>query len=247
MTTKNTDLGNTASLCGDAAALVGYLYDECDAVERLRMERHLETCDACAVELAELGSARQHLSAWTPPAAALGFRIAAERPAPVAPVRLAWWRQPLPAWGQAVAAMALFGLGLAAGSRSTDVSTPAATEKVSATVPADALAQLEARMKQEIAALRPAPAAPAAVRASSDAGDEAILRQVRQLIRESEGRQEEAFTVRAAQLARDAEIQRRVDQAQMQQTVMQMQGSTSEEVRRQREMLNYLVNVSQRR
>ena len=33
----------------------------------------------------------------------------------------------------------------------------------------------------------------------------------------------------------------------MQQTLTQMQGTTSEEVRRQREMLNYLVNVSQRR
>jgi hypothetical protein len=114
-------------------------------------------------------------------------------------------------------------------------------------VPAEALAQLEARMKQEIAALRATPAAPVAARATSGSGDEALLRQVRQLIRESEGRQQEAFTVRSAQLARDAEIQRRVDQAQMQQTLTQMQGTTGEEVRRQREMLNYLVNVSQRR
>jgi len=245
MTTNNQDL-----MCGDAATLVGYLYGECDALERVRMERHLETCDACATELTELGSARQFLSAWTPPEAALGFRIATERPAPVAPIRLAWWRQPMPAWGQAVAAVALFGLGMAAGSRSIGGSIPGATEATQsarATVSADALAQLETRMKQEIAAIRSAPAAQAPVRASSGAGEEAILRQVRQLIRESEGRQEEAFTVRAAQLARDAEIQRRVDQAQMQQTVMQMQGSTSEEVRRQREMLNYLVNVSQRR
>lgn len=245
MTTNNQDL-----MCGDAATLVGYLYGECDALERVRMERHLDTCDACATELTELGSARQLLSAWTPPEAALGFRIATERPAPVAPIRVAWWRQPMPAWGQAVAAVALFGLGMAAGSRSSGGSVPGATEATEsarATVSADALAQLETRMKQEIAALRSAPAAPAPARASSGADEEAILRQVRQLIRESEGRQEEAFTVRAAQLTRDAEIQRRVDQAQMQQTVMQMQGSTSEEVRRQREMLNYLVNVSQRR
>ena len=242
MTTNNQDL-----MCGDAATLVGYLYGECDALERVRMERHLETCDACATELTELGSARQYLSAWTPPEAALGFRIATERPAPVAPIRLAWWRQPMPAWGQAVAAVALFGLGMAAGGRSIGGSIPGPTESARATVSADALAQLETRMKQEIAALRSAPPAQAPVRASSGAGEEAILRQVRQLIRESEGRQEEAFAVRTAQLARDAEIQRRVDQAQLQQTFSQMQGTTSEEVRRQREMLNYLVNVSQRR
>jgi hypothetical protein len=244
MTTNNQDL-----LCGDAATLVGYLYGECDALERVRMERHLETCDACATELTELGSARQYLSAWTPPEAALGFRIATERPALVAPIRLAWWRQPMPAWGQAVAAVALFGLGLGVGSRSIGGGIPGATESTQATVSAEALAQLETRMKQEIAALRSAPAAPAPApaRAPSGADEEAILRQVRQLIRESEGRQEDAFTVRAAQLARDAEIQRRVDQAQLQQTFSQMQGTTSEEVRRQREMLNYLVNVSQRR
>ena len=245
MTTNNQEL-----TCGDAQALVAYLYDECDVGERVRMERHLESCDACATELAELGGARQRLTAWTPPEAALGFRIAAERPAPVAPVRVAWWRQPLPAWGQAVAAVALFGLGLAAGTRSTGVGSPAATDSARVSVSAEALAQLEARMKQEIAALRATPAPPAAAaaaRPTSGSGDEALLRQVRQLIRESEGRQQEAFTVRSAQLARDAEIQRRVDQAQMQQTLTQMQGTTGEEVRRQREMLNYLVNVSQRR
>lgn len=247
MTTNNQDL-----MCGDAAALVGYLYGECDVNERVRMERHLETCDACSTELTELSGARQYLSAWTPPEAALGFRIAADPPAPVAsiaPARIAWWRQPMPVWGQAVAAVALFGLGLAAGSRGVQTGSGPATETARATVSADALAQLEARMKQEIAAIRTGAAARpvAESRASSDSRDEAIMRQVRELLRESEGRQEEAFTVRAAQIARDAEIQRRVDQAQMQQTLTQMQGTTGEEVRRQREMLNYLVNVSQRR
>lgn len=239
MTTKNHDL-----ICGDVEALVGYLYDDCTDHERERVERHLQACDACATELAELGGTRTQLAAWRPPDATLGFRIAADPPAPAAPVRLAWWRQPVPAWGQAVAAVALFGLGMAAGSRGVGLSGSAASDSTRATVSAEALANLESRMKQEMAALRTSPA-PAPV--SSDGRDEAIMRQVRQLLRESEDRQQEAFTVRAAQLARDAEIQRRVDQAQMQQTLTQMQGTTSEEVRRQREMLNYLVNVSQRR
>jgi hypothetical protein len=213
-------------VCGNGEALVGYLY--------------------CAAELSELGGARQSLSAWTPPHASLGFRIAADPPARVAPARVAWWRQPLPAWGQAVAAVALFGLGMAAGTRSAGVGSPSAVEDARGGVSTQALAQLEARMKQEIAAIRTAAAAPVSPSAPGNPGDEAILRQVRQLIRESEGRQQEAFTVRTAQIARDAEIQRRVDQAQMQQALMQMQGTTGEEVRRQREMINYLVNVSQR-
>jgi hypothetical protein len=252
MTMKN-EL-DTKLLCGDGAALIAYLYDECNADERSRMELHLQSCDACVAELAELGGAREQLAVWAPPDAALGFRVAAEppAPAPVVPIRVAWWRQPMPVWGQAVAAVALFGLGMAAGSRGPDVGNRPGAETASATVSADALAQLESRMKQEIAAIRTASAAQAvpaaaASRASSVQGDEAIMRQVRDLLRDSERRQEEAFVVRAAQMARDAEINRSVDLAKMQQTLMQTQGTTTEEVRRQREMINYLVNVSQRR
>ena len=252
MSMKN-EIHNQPLLCGDGEALIAYLYDECSADERARMELHLQSCDVCATELSELGGARELLAGWAPPDAALGFRVAAEPPvlAPVVPIRVAWWRQPMPVWGQAVAAVALFGLGMAAGSRGLNGNRPAA-ETARATVSADALAQLESRMKQEIAAIRTASAAQtvpaaAASRASNVQGDEAIMRQVRDLLRDSERRQEEAFAVRAAQMARDAEIQRRVDQAQMQQTLTQVQGTTSEEVRRQREMLNYLVNVSQRR
>ena len=256
MSMKN-DIHNEPLLCGDGQALIAYLYDECTANERSRMELHVQSCDVCATELAELEGARERLAVWAPPDAALGFRVAAEppAPAPVVPIRVAWWRQPMPVWGQAVAAVALFGLGMAAGSRGlnggTGRNSPAA-ETARATVSPESLAQLESRMKQEIAAIRTASAAQAAPvaaanRASSNPGEEAIMRQVRELLRDSERRQDEAFTVRAAQLSRDAEIQRRVDLAQMQQTLTQVQGSTTEEVRRQREMLNYLVNVSQRR
>jgi hypothetical protein len=244
--TVNNDTVKNTVVCGDAEALVGFLYDECTPDERARMEQHLQACDACATELAELGGARRQLTAWAPPDAALGFHIASEPVAPAAPVRVAWWRQPMPVWGQAVAAVALFGLGLAAGSRGMGVA-PSTTQNASAVVSPAALAQLESRMKQEIAAIRAVSPAPAPAPASSAPRDEeAVMRQVRQMLRDSEDRQQEAFTVRVAQIARDAEIQRRVDQAQMQQTLVQMQGTTSEEVRRQREMLNYLVNVSQR-
>ena len=145
------------TLCGDAERLIDYLYNECDAGERARMQLHLQSCEACAAEVAGLGRAREQLAMWAPPEATLGFRVAAEPPAPVVPVRLAWWRQPMPVWGQAVAAMALFGLGMAAGGRGRGRcgARPADRDR-SAAVSADALAQLEARMKQEIAAMRTA-------------------------------------------------------------------------------------------
>jgi hypothetical protein len=245
--------------CIDVDALLGYVYDECGPAERLRVTRHLQSCFACANEVAGLRGARHELAGWTPPEVALGFRIAqtstsgvsngAERvPAPVA-----WWRQPLPAWAQAVAATALFGLGMAAGGRGQGAEVPGGTptSPKATAVSATDLTRLEERLGQEIAKIRAATAAStastASVRASNEGRDAELLRQVTQLIRDSENRQQESFSVRAAQLVRDAEIQRRVDMAQMQQTLTQVQGTTGEEVRRQREMLNYLVNVSQRR
>jgi uncharacterized iron-regulated membrane protein len=148
-----------------------------------------------------------------------------------------------------VAATVLFGLGMAAGSRQLAVE-PASTTAGS-TVSASQLANLESRLRSEMAAMRSTGAAPAAPTTANvrmdDAEREALMRQVRQLVRESEDRQQQAFTIRAAQVARDAEIQRRVDVANLRQSLEQMQGSTSEVQRQQGEMLKYLVNVSQRR
>ena len=243
MTTNNQDL-----MCGDAAALVGYLYGECDALERVRMERHLETCDACATELTELGGARQYLSAWTPPEAVLGFRIATERPAP--------GRADAP--GMVAAADAGVGAG---GRRGGAVRlghgrrqpldrwqhSRRATESARATVSADALAQLETRMKQEIAALRSAPAAPAPgsrVERRGRGSDPAAGAAADSRKRGPAGRGVHRPRGAAGARRRDPAARRPGADAA---DVEQMQGTTSEEVRRQREMLNYLVNVSQRR
>ena len=71
--------------CGDNAALVSYLYDECDPAERAAIDAHLALCAACAAEIAALGSARLQLASWTPPEADLGFAIV--RPHPSADAR----------------------------------------------------------------------------------------------------------------------------------------------------------------
>jgi hypothetical protein len=241
--------------CPTGETLVSYLYNECTPVERRRVEEHFMSCGPCAAELAALGGTRTQLSSWTPPDAAFGFRVSASEgpvpgaaPAPVA--RLPWWRQPMPAWAQAVAATIIFGIGMAAGSRQLPVTPVTST---AGTVSVDQLANLESRLRREIAALRTsaakAPVAPVAATARlDDAEREALLRQVRMMVRESEDRQQEAFTIRAAQVARDAEIQRLVDVANLRQSLEQMQGSTSEVQRRQDELYRYLVNtVGQRR
>jgi hypothetical protein len=241
--------------CPAGETLVSYLYNECTPLERRRVEEHFMSCGTCAAELAALGGTRTQLASWTPPDAALGFRIAASgapvpSPAAEAVARLPWWRQPMPAWAQAVAATVIFGVGMAAGSR--QLAVPPVTSAAGA-VSATQLANLESRLRREIAAMRTsaaqAPVTPVAATARlDDAEREALLRQVRMMVRESEDRQQEAFTIRAAQVARDAEIQRRVDVANLRQSLEQMQGSTSEVQRQQAELYRYLVNsVGQRR
>jgi hypothetical protein len=250
----------TGPACLAADTLVSYLYDECASDERQRIEQHLTSCGACAAEVEGLGGTRAQLASWTPPDAALGFRVsaveaapvsAAVTPAPASVTRLPWWRQPMPAWAQAVAATVIFGLGMTAGSRQLPAAPATSGVATTPTVSAEQLSNLESRLRQEIAAMRTPSAAPVAQRAAAvrldEAERDALMRQVRQMVRESEDRQQQAFTIRAAQVARDAEIQRQVAMANLRQTFEQMQGSTSEVQRQQGEMLKYLVNVSQRR
>jgi hypothetical protein len=102
--------------------LISYVYDECEPLERARVEAHLVECTACAAEIEALSGTRRELAAWAPPDVALGFAI--ERPQPAAapppdsatvlrPAR--WWSRPMPAWAQAAAAALVFGAGLSLG------------------------------------------------------------------------------------------------------------------------------------
>jgi anti-sigma factor RsiW len=108
--------------CGDHEMLVAYLYDECDRAGREAIAAHLTQCAACAEEIASLRATRTQLAAWAPPDARLGFQItsADQRNEPLAfvapPSRRQWWREPLPAWAQAAAAVLIFAAGMTAGS-----------------------------------------------------------------------------------------------------------------------------------
>ncbi len=123
--------------CGDNAALVGYMYGECEPAERRAMDQHLLVCPACAAEIEALGATRIQLAAWTPPEAQLGFRMVSDS-APSDIRRLApsvverpprWWAlSAIPAWAQAAAAAAIFAAGLSLGVwRGTAPAGPALT------------------------------------------------------------------------------------------------------------------------
>jgi hypothetical protein len=68
---------------------------------------------------------------------------------------------------------------------------------------------------------------------------------VRELIAESEQRQQSQLALRTAQVVRDFDTQRRADLTQIQNSMGQIEGLTGAEAREQRQMLNYLMRVSQ--
>ena len=88
-------------------------------------------------------------------------------------------------------------------------------------------------------------------RVASGAGprmtDAEVLRQVRELLAQSETRQQRELALRIAQFARDTDLQRRSDLALIQQGFGRLEAYTGAEVAQQREMLNRWVRVSQAR
>jgi len=253
--------------CGDNTALVSYLYDECEPSERAAIDAHVALCAACVAELAALESARLQLASWTPPEADLGFQVVrpqgsgpgvgATHASPLQPGGRgpgAWLRQPLPAWAQAAAACLVFAaglwLGVVRGSMPSGSPTVATTGAVPAAAPTAAsrveLAALERRLRAEMTQLR-TEAVNSSAAAPQGISEAQLLARVRALLEESEQRQQRELALRTAQVVRDFDSQRRVDLAQIQRSFGQIEGLTGAEVREQRQMLNYLMRVSEQR
>lgn len=237
--------------CEDDGALVSYLYGECEPNERRVISAHVAVCRACAEELTSLGATREQLAMWSPPAAQLGFRIVSDARPPNVLRRSRWWRQPMPAWAQAAAAGLIFATGVTLGALrgttapgATTASQPAGLApgavKTAALTQRD-LSALEQRLRAEMSQMRTS-SGPATTRS----GDAQILERVRAMIQDSEQRQQRELALRTAEVVRDFDAQRRVDLTRIERTLGQMDGTTGVEVEQQRQMLNYLMRVSQR-
>lgn len=244
--------------------LVAYLYDDIDPADRAAFDRHLATCAPCRAELAALGGVRTQLERWTPPV----FERTAVPSAVVAAPRRGW--RDIPAWAQVAAALLV--MGVAAGIANLDIrydrdgltirtgwsKAPAAVAAAAAPAPIAATANggapwradltaLEQQLRTEfhassVAATAVAPAA-RPVSAQSDAD---VVRRVRALIEDSERRQKSELALRVAQVMRDVDAQRRADLVKIDQSLGQLSNNTGVEVMRQRQLLNYLVRVSQK-
>jgi hypothetical protein len=178
-----------------------------------------------------------------------------------------WWQtlREAPAWARFAAALLV--VGVSAGVANLDVSydgaglrlrtgwmRPAAPpEAPAARVASDEapwrndLTALEAELRQEF---RDRLASPATVRAAGRqerAPVEAdVLRRVRTLLDESERRQQRELALRVAEVMRDVSAQRQSDLTRIDRSLGVIQSNTGVEVLRQRELLNYLVRVSQK-
>jgi hypothetical protein len=207
---------NVCTYPGDReAAIVSHLYDEADAAERRRFEAHLVSCARCREELASLGAVRTQLAAWVPPE---------PRRAPAgglpAPARRPWAGRgfaALPAWAQAAAAVLLGGVGLGAANLHVSYGAEGLTVTTGWLVaPApESGPQAERPWQSDLDALRRAlraewQAAPAAAAAEPVDGP-ALLRQVRELIDESEKRQQRELALRLGESFQELQAQRYAD------------------------------------
>jgi CheY-like chemotaxis protein len=243
--------------------IVAYLYGEMQADERAAFDRHLVACAPCRAELVDLRDVRSELARWgsPEPAAHIPFNIEIPRqPGVIARARS------IPVWAQAIAATLV--LGVAAGVANLDVSysqaaglsirtgwrhPAAATTDVTATPvavaqgpasPAPWTADLAALERDLRSVLEQRPVASTA---ASSGGDEAVLRRVRQLVQDSERRQESELALRVAEAVREIQMQRQADLVKIDRTLGLMQNRTGLEVMRtQRQMNSLAQQVSQR-
>lgn len=245
--------------------LVAYLYGELGADERAAFDRHLAACVPCRAELTALGGVRSELARWAPPEPVrhVPFTFATTQP----PGKSGASIRAIPAWAQVMAATLI--LGVAAGFANLDIHSGADGLSVRTgwrhsapdqaaqptVVPASApsaspptapwrsdLAALEEQLRTELqghaaVATTPSPAS----------SDEALLRRVRQLIQDSERRQQSELALRVAEVTRDLQAQRQADLIKIDRTLGLIENSSRIEVMRTRRQVNSLAQqVSQR-
>ena len=246
--------------------IVSYVYGEMEAEDRAAFDRHLAACAPCRAELSDLHDVRQELSRWAPPepSSYLPLSLPLDRAAAsAAPVRA----RAVPVWAQAIAATVLIGASL--GIANFDVSYSAAhglsvrtgwrhetaainPQPAAAVAPVAATSGAPAPWSSDLAALaaelrsaidaRPVTATPVAA-----GSDDAVMRRVRQMLQDSERRQQSELALRMAEAVRELQQQRQADLVKIDRTLGLMQSRTGFEVMRtQRQMNSLAQQVSQR-
>ncbi len=250
---------NRESICGDPAALAGYLYGECSTDEQAALAAHLATCELCRTDLDALRETRQALAAWAAPDDAPGVHVAVEPPHTTRSGGWSW--SAVPVWAQAAAAVFIFACGAAgAAVMNLDVRSDATGMTVrtgwgarAAAAPVLDAAAIDERIRAAVRqasaeaprSVQAVSASPAAATAAEPATAADLLRRVEQMLAASESRQQRELALRVSQVLHDVDSQHRSDMARIERTVSPVAGLTADEIQEQRQMLNYLMRVSQ--
>jgi hypothetical protein len=238
-------------MCDRKELLVSFLYDEIDSASKREFQNHLKTCVDCRDELAELGATRAQIAMWSPPDADLGFRIVREAESPKRR-----WFQWSPAWGFAAAAIVLLAISAAIanldvryGSDGLVVRTGwnhgvdlAQQQPAAANVtPVDWKAQadqLDRRLRELERTMSTREGSAIQNASTSDTENDALLQRVRDIVGQSETRQQRAFTARLSEMTREFDARRQLDLATIDQGMTRLQNTSGAELRQYRELVN---------
>jgi hypothetical protein len=217
--------------------MLDVLYGEADAQASARFEAHRASCESCRDELGSLEGVRHDLQAWG---------IDKAMGAPRRSRFLVPWR------GLAAAAAVVLSFGAGLGASRLEVRDGEIAFRLPASGPpagdsaAPRPAELEARLarheaeyRSEIQLVKAELAAP-----RSTGVDPALLRQVRDMIRESEARQAVLFQTGLTDLWRTAEAQRRQDLARISAGFSYLEGKAAVDVARTNELMSKALRVS---
>ena len=251
--------------------LVSYLYEDINDMDRAKVEMHLRACEECRTELNALRSVRVDLGSWAPPLPDLGFRIVRDAKAEHAEhAKTASWRSWLtPAAGLAAAATLVFAAALSLARieihngpdgftvrTGVSASTPEAIDGRYAGargVPARDvylasdeggvdLVGISSRIDALEAALRDAPQTRNAATLNARASDEALIKRVRDMLSQSETRQQGELALRISQVIRDFDIQRRADLQTIQAGFVRLGDNMTKEAQLHTDLVNFVTN-----
>jgi Putative zinc-finger len=241
----------------DKDLLVGYVYDDITDIDRGRFERHLRECAACRAEVSAIRGVRDDLATWIPPEPHPGFQLTQPR----RPSLRAWWT---PALGLAAAAVIVLAAALAVANveitySANGVSVRTGWARGGPDADARAAAGVRGREDEVLPAAQTTPAvltamdrrlslleaaARSAAPSSQRVSDTEILRRVRDLLAQSESRQQQELALRIAQVIRDVDAQRLADLSRIQQGLGRIDAMTTAEAAAHRDLANYILTSS---
>jgi hypothetical protein len=271
----------TDNSCIEQEALVDYLYGEADDQTRQRIETHARSCAQCADEIGALREVRGTLETWSPPQAALGFRVVSATEEDEADVGTAWtavsrWGRlrRMPEWGLAAAAVLLLATAVVIARPEVQIGQGGMVVRIgwtdAMTSPAPTVA--DAPSGQELAASgtasdddprrdpqpvrgtpvgtgggspgRPPGLGDTAPGPTPGSTNDAWVQGVRQMILESERRQNRALVTEMEQLEQQLANRRLADLAELERLFTELGDGDAELVRRR--MLDYMRRLSSR-